>query len=93
MNVKNYIRVALSGRRANRDAIGARVSVYHDGQSQTRYVRTGSSFLSQSELPLTFGIPATAKVDSLVVHWPGGTQSTYVEPDMNELIVIEESES
>jgi hypothetical protein len=63
------------GTKSNRDAIGARVRVFHGDITQTRMVKGGSSYLSQSELPLTFGLAQQHKIDRLVVDWPsGGTE-------------------
>jgi hypothetical protein len=65
--------VILSGSSSNRDAIGARVRVHRDGgPSSWRMVKTGSSYLSQSELPLTFGLGAAAKITGVEVVWPNG---------------------
>ena len=52
----NSIRVQLVGTKSNRDAIGAAVQVFANGACQSRWVKGGSSYLSQSELPLTFGL-------------------------------------
>jgi hypothetical protein len=69
------IRIRLVGTKSNRDAIGARVRVFHGDITQTRMVKGGSSYLSQSELPLTFGLAQQDKIDRLVVDWPsGGTE-------------------
>ena len=66
------IRFHLQGMKSNRDAIGASVRIFHDGQMQSRMVRGGSSYLSQSELPLTFGLASRDKIDRLVIDWPSG---------------------
>jgi hypothetical protein len=66
------IRVRLVGTRSNRDAVGALVRVFHDGTSQAQMVKTGSSYLSQSELPLTFGVARRDRVDRMVIDWPSG---------------------
>jgi hypothetical protein len=66
------IRFRLIGTKSNRDAIGARVRIYHDGMVQSRIVKTGSSYLSQSELPVTFGIGKRDKIERVVVDWPSG---------------------
>jgi hypothetical protein len=66
------IRFRLVGTRSNRDAIGTRVRIYHDGSSQSRAVKSGSSYLSQSELPVTFGLGKRVRVDSVVIDWPSG---------------------
>ena len=61
------LRFRLTGTRSNRDAIGATVRIFHDGASQTRMVKSGSSYLSQSELPVTFGVGQRDRVDRAVV--------------------------
>ena len=66
------IRLRLVGTKSNRDAIGAMVRVFHDGTFQTRMVKSGSSYLSQSELPVTFGVGRRDKVERIVVAWPSG---------------------
>ncbi len=57
---------------SNRDGIGARVSIRVGPASASRIVRTGSSYLSQSELPLTFGLGTAAKADAVTIVWPSG---------------------
>ena len=66
------IRFHLVGTKSNRDAIGASVRISCSGVSQSRLVKSGSSYLSQSELPVTFGIGKHDKVDSAVIQWPSG---------------------
>jgi enediyne biosynthesis protein E4 len=66
------LRLRLIGTRSNRDGIGARVRVFHGGVVQTRLVKSGSSYLSQSELALTFGVGRSDVVDRVVVDWPSG---------------------
>jgi hypothetical protein len=66
------IRIRLIGTKSTRDAIGARVQVFHAETSQSRLVKGGSSYLSQSELPLTFGMGKRDKIDRLVIDWPSG---------------------
>jgi hypothetical protein len=66
------IRVRLVGTTSNRDAIGALVRVFYDGTSHAQMVKSGSSYLSQSELPLTFGVGRRERVDRMVIDWPGG---------------------
>jgi hypothetical protein len=70
------VRLTLRGTRSNRDAIGARVRAKLGATWHSRVVRTGSSYLSQSELPLTFGLGARAAIDEAVVEWPSGARET-----------------
>ncbi len=66
------LRFHLVGTKSNRDAIGATVRIFHDGISQSRLVKTGSSYLSQSELPVTFGVGKRDRVARVVIAWPSG---------------------
>ena len=66
------IRLRLVGTKSNRDAIGATVRIESGGVSQTRMVKSGSSYLSQSELPLTFGLGNRDLADRVVIQWPSG---------------------
>ncbi len=69
----HYLRLVLEGdgRRSNRSAIGARVTVEAGGLEQQRTVTGGRGYLSQSELPLTFGLGERATIDRVTIHWPG----------------------
>jgi len=71
------IRFHLKGTKSNRDAIGAVVRIFHGGQTQSRIVRGGSSYLSQSELPVTFGLGLREKIDRVVIDWPSGSTEEY----------------
>jgi hypothetical protein len=66
------IRFRLRGTKSNRDAVGAVVKIYYSGQMQSRTVRGGSSYLSQSELPVTFGLGKRDKVERATIDWPSG---------------------
>ena len=71
------IRFRLAGTQSNRDAIGARVKVFTDGVIQTRMVRSGSSYLSQSELAATFGLGPRDRAERVVIEWPSGRTEEY----------------
>jgi hypothetical protein len=66
------IRFKLRGTKSNRDAIGAVVRVFTPDGTQSRMVKTGSSYLSQSELAVTFGLGKRDRVDRVVIEWPNG---------------------
>jgi enediyne biosynthesis protein E4 len=68
----NGIRFHLVGTKSNRDAIGATVRIFRGGTGQSQMVKTGSSYLSQSELPLTFGLGKNDQIDRLEIEWPSG---------------------
>jgi enediyne biosynthesis protein E4 len=66
------IRFHLVGTQSNRDAIGAIVRLESGGSNQSRTVKSGSSYLSQSELPLTFGLGKRDQADRMTIQWPNG---------------------
>lgn len=71
------IRFHLIGTKSNRDAIGATVRVFTGGLIQSRMVKGGSSYLSQSELPVTFGLEKRDRIDRVVIDWPSGQTEEY----------------
>jgi enediyne biosynthesis protein E4 len=71
------IRFRLTGTKSNRDAIGAVVRVFYNGLSQSQMVKTGSSYLSQSELPLTFGLGQHDRIDRVQIVWPSGEKEEF----------------
>jgi hypothetical protein len=90
-NKSQWLRVRTVGTRANRDGIGARVKVTTpDGKTSWGLVKTGSSYCSQSELPLTFGLGSAAKAAKVEVTWPGGATETVSDVAAGRTIVIQE---
>ena len=71
------IRFRLTGTKSNRDAIGAMIRIEHEGSTQGRLVKGGSSYLSQSELPVTFGLGKRDKIDRVTIEWPSGKSEEY----------------
>jgi enediyne biosynthesis protein E4 len=75
------LRVHLVGTKSNRDAIGATVKIFYGASNataqQSRLVKGGSSYLSQSELPVTFGLGKRDKIDRMVIEWPSGRTEDY----------------
>ena len=71
-NGNRSVRFHLVGTKSNRDAIGATVRIYLNGQVQARMVRSGSSYLSQSELPVTFGVGKRDQIEKVEISWPSG---------------------
>jgi len=71
------LRVRLIGTKSNRDAIGAIVKFEAGDLAGSRMVKSGSSFLSQSELPITLGLGRRDHIDRLTVLWPSGRTEEY----------------
>jgi hypothetical protein len=68
----HFLRLQLQGSRSNRDGIGAKVRVHTAKGVLHRMVRTGSSYLSQSELTLTFGLGSSTAIEKVQLIWPSG---------------------
>jgi tetratricopeptide (TPR) repeat protein len=73
----HFLRVQLTGTQSNRDGIGADVRVYTDAGVQRQSLRTGVSYLSQSEFPLLFGLGQSKRVKQVEIVWPAGTKDVY----------------
>ena len=84
----NYIRIKLIGDNSNRNGIGSLLNLYIDGKKISRRVKTGSSYLSQSEKIITFGLGELNQIDSLEVEWSSGKRTALYDFDLNKEIEI-----
>jgi len=66
------LRIKLIGTKSNRNGLGAIVRVTSGGETQAQMLRSGSSYLSASELVLTFGLAKREKADNIEIRWPSG---------------------
>ena len=66
----NALRIELRGTKSNRSAIGAWIKAQVGSETLWRFVRSGSSFCSQSELPVTLGLGQATQIEALDVLWP-----------------------
>jgi enediyne biosynthesis protein E4 len=72
LNGNRSLRLQLQGTKSNRDGIGAVVRVTTPDGTQSRMVKSGSGYLSQSELAITFGLARRTKADRVTIEWPSG---------------------
>jgi hypothetical protein len=86
----NSLRVKLQGTKSNRDGIGASIRVTSGKDQQWQMLRSGSSYLSQSELVATFGLGSAAKAESVEVQWPSGQIDKLSNVSAGQTITIEE---
>ena len=92
-NQNDMLRVKLVGTRSNRDGIGAKVLLTTStGQHVDQMVKSGSSYLSQSELPLTFGLgkPDPTRLISLQILWPSGRKDSIANIHPDQFITVKE---
>ncbi len=84
------LRLKLVGTKSNRDGIGAVVHVTAGGDKQAKMLRSGSSYLSQSELVLTFGLGAQTKADTIEIQWPSGRVDKLSNIPAGQSITVQE---
>ena len=80
----------LVGTQSNRSAIGARVKLVAAGHMQYGEVRSGGSFLSQSDMRLHFGLGSATQIDTLEVSWPSGVRQTLKHLGSDRVLTIRE---
>jgi hypothetical protein len=76
-NGNRSLRLRLTGVKSNRDAIGAVIHLTTPEGTQSRMIKTGSSYLSRSEMTATFGLGHRASADRLVISWPSGATQEF----------------
>jgi enediyne biosynthesis protein E4 len=84
------LRIKLVGAKSNRDGIGAVITLAAGGEKQTKMVRSGSSYLSQSELVATFGLGQKTKADSIEIRWPSGQTDTLSNVTASQMVTVQE---
>jgi hypothetical protein len=89
-NRNKWLNVRAVGTKSNRSAIGAVVRIESASGKQWNVVRSGSSFCSQSDLALTFGLGGDSKVSALEIEWPSGAKERLANVAANQFITVEE---
>jgi hypothetical protein len=84
----HWLRIILEGRTVNRNAIGAELTLTANGVTQRRSVMPTHSYLSQVELPVTFGLGDAQQVDNLTVIWPNGRSQTVPVAQIDTTLTI-----
>jgi hypothetical protein len=84
------LRFRLEGTRSNRDGFGAVVRVTAGGETQAQMLRSGSSYLSQSERVLTFGLGNRVQADAVEIRWPSGQVDRMTNVKAGGIVVVKE---
>ena len=90
-NKNKWISIRTIGTKSNRDGIGASVTIASASGKQWNVVRSGSSYASQSDLALVFGLGQDPVVSSIDVAWPSGTKQKFTNVAANQFITIDET--
>jgi hypothetical protein len=88
--VGNALLVHLVGTRSNRDALGARLTVRAGGRTQMRELKSGSSYLGQSDVRVHFGLGQATVAEELRIRWPGGQTETVRDVPGGQVITVTE---
>jgi hypothetical protein len=84
------LRIKLVGTKSNRDGIGSVVRLTAGGDKQWQMLRSGSSYLSQSELILTFGLADKTKADAIEIAWPSGATDKLANINADQTVTVQE---
>jgi len=88
----HWLRLKLIGDRDNRDAIGSRVVVRAKDQTLIRFGMPTRSYLSQMELPVTFGLGEADAVEDVTITWPDGSETKLDKPPLDTMRIVRQSE-
>jgi hypothetical protein len=91
-NANNSILIKMVGVKSNRSGIGAQVKVVSGDLAQIDEVRSGDSYISQSDLRLHFGLGQRTKIDLIQVRWPSGTIDKVANVAANRIVTIKEGQ-
>lgn len=90
-NGQHWLMVEARGRRANRDAIGAEITVTTvSGRSLYNHVSPSVGFMSSSDLRVHFGLGSETRIRSLEIRWPGGAVQRLEDLESDQFVVVEE---
>ena len=84
------LRIKLVGTKSNRDGLGATVRVTNGSDTQAKMLTSGGSYLSSSELILTFGLGDHAKADVIEIRWPSGQADHANNVPADQIITVKE---
>ena len=88
---KNHsLRIKLTGTKSNRDGIGAVVRVTAGNDTQSQMLRSGSSYLSSSELIVSFGLASHTQADAVEIRWPSGQSDHLKNVAADQIVTVEE---
>jgi hypothetical protein len=91
-NQNRFIKIKTAGGKSNRDGIGAKITVYPvGGAKRWQMVRSGSSYCSQSELPVIFGLGTAEQIERVEIEWPSGKVDKLTNVAVNQLHIVKES--
>jgi hypothetical protein len=90
-NRNNWLTIRLNGTKSNRSGLGAVVRLQSALGKQWQTMHSGSSYCSQSDLALTFGLRRDRTIDQMIVEWPSGIRQEFKNIAVNQFLTVDES--
>jgi hypothetical protein len=90
---RHWLAIRTRGMKSNRDGIGTRVTVEAGGVRQQSWVRSGSGYLTASDLVAWFGLGSASRVEKVTLRWPSGTVQTLTDVAVDQVLVVTEPAS
>jgi hypothetical protein len=91
-NKNHWLGVVTRGRTSNRDGIGAKVTVFAGGRRFVQEVRSGSSYISNNDMRLHFGLGNSTEVNRIEVRWPNGNAESFPGGSADHFVTLVEGQ-
>jgi hypothetical protein len=91
-NANNSVLIKTIGVKSNRDGIGARIKIVSGDLTEIDEVRSGDSYISQSDLRLHFGLERRTKIDLIEIRWPSGMIEAIKDANVNKILTVKEGQ-
>jgi hypothetical protein len=89
-NPNHWIEIKTIGTKSNRDGIGARLTLKTELRKQIDEVRSGSSYISNNDMRVHFGLANSSHIESLEVRWPSGLTERFLTPAIDTILTVKE---
>lgn len=89
-NANHWVAVRAVGTKSNRDGIGARITLHAGNRNYVDEVRSGSSYISNNDIRVHFGLGTTAKIDWTDVRWPSGLEERFEGLEVDKIHILKE---
>ncbi|HEY0076996.1 MAG TPA: CRTAC1 family protein, partial [Abditibacteriaceae bacterium] len=89
-NKNNAMRLVLEGTKSNRNALDSQIKISVSGRTLYRMIRSGSSYCSANDIPLSIGLGKASKVDKVEITWPSGLKEEFKDEKANQILYLQE---
>lgn len=89
-NANHWVAIKTVGTRSNRDGIGARIAVTVGKRVLVDEVRSGSSYLSNNDMRVHFGLGAAKTIEKVEIRWPSGLVENFADVPADKVVMLQE---